>query len=58
MKLHFITYNNNQILHPPTKLKIADPLIPVNHTINRSERYNMIQSIQNNGKCLACNKIK
>jgi hypothetical protein len=59
MKLHFITYTNNQILHPPTKPQIIDPMPAINTTINTISRFgghNMINSIQNGGKCLACNK--
>lgn len=65
MKLHFVTYNKNpplQILKTPINPQIIDPLSPivirsVTTSITRSfNRYNMINQIQNGGKCLACNK--
>lgn len=68
MKLHFVTYNKNpplQILKPVNP-QIIDPLTPnvtrsvttsVTTSVTRSfNRYNMINQIQNGGKCLACNK--
>ena len=61
MKLHFVTYNKNpplQLLKSPINPQIIDPLSsnvtrPVTRLLNR---YNMINQIQNGGKCLACNK--
>lgn len=69
MKLHFVTYNQNpplQILKKTVNAQIIDPLLsnvtypvtmPVTMSVTRLfNRYNMINQIQNGGKCLACNK--